>query len=216
MYPVIGIPRSSGVEAASVKRIEGESVVSKGRCEWAAGDPLLITYHDVEWGSPQHDDRRHFEFLILGGAQAGLSWSTVLKKRDHYRRAFDGLDPAKVARYNSRKVRALLADKGIIRNRLKIVSAIANAEAFQAVQSEFGSFDGYIWRFVGGQPKRNRWKELKQIPTSTKESDEMSRALRTRGFRFVGSMICYAYMQAVGLVNDHLVSCFRHDAVRGS
>ncbi len=174
---------------------------------------MLEAYHDTEWGVPLHDDRALFEYLVLDGAQAGLSWMTVLRKRENYRRAFDGFDPRKVARYDARKVRSLLADAGIIRNRLKIESAIANAMRFLAVQSEFGSFDAYVWRFVGGASKVNRWREMRQIPARTKESDAMSRALKERGFRFVGSTICYAFMQAAGMVNDHLVSCFRHDSV---
>ena len=191
----------------------GEAVSAKRRCEWAEGDPLLRSYHDTEWGTPLHDDQALFEFLVLDAAQAGLSWLTVLRKRENYRRAFGGFDPEKVARYDSRKVRALLADPGIIRNRLKIESAIANARAFLAIQREFGSFDTYIWPFVRGRPKRNRWRGLRQIPARTKESDEMSRALRERGFRFVGPTTCYAFMQAAGMVNDHVVSCFRHDSV---
>lgn len=183
------------------------------RCEWAEGDPLLQTYHDTEWGTPLHDDRMHFEFLVLDGAQAGLSWLTVLRKRENYRKAFDGFHPDKVARYDARKVRALLENPGIVRNRLKIESAIGNAKAFLHLQEEFGSFDSYVWRFVGGQPKRNRWRRMGQIPAQTRESNEISRALRERGFRFIGSTICYAYMQAAGLVNDHIVSCFRYDAV---
>ncbi len=190
--------------------------VSKRRCEWAAGDPILVEYHDTEWGIPEHDDRKLFEFLVLEGAQAGLSWRTVLKKRESYRRSFDNFDPERVARYDSTKVRALLADDGIIRNRSKIASAVRNAKAFLTVQREFGSFDAYVWLFVGGEPKQNRWKALKQIPARTKESDEMSEALKRRGFKFVGSTICYAYMQAVGMVNDHLTHCFRNDAGRKS
>jgi len=181
------------------------------RCEWALGDPALLVYHDAEWGTPEHDDRKLFEFLVLEGAQAGLSWLTVLKKREAFRNAFDGFDPVRVAQYDSKKVRTLLADAGIIRNRAKIAAAIENAKAFLAVQKEFGSFDTYIWRFVGPQPKASRRRTLKQIPARTKESDEMSAALKSRGFKFVGSTICYAYMQAVGMVNDHLTYCFRSD-----
>ena len=191
----------------------GEAASARRRCEWAEGDPLLQAYHDTEWGTPVHDDRTLFEFLVLDAAQAGLSWLTVLRKRENYRRAFGEFDPEKVARYDSRKVRALLADPGIIRNRLKIESAIGNAKAFLAIRREFGSFDAYIWRFVRGRPKRNRWRELGQIPARTKESDEMSRALRERGFRFVGPSFCYAFMQAAGMVNDHVISCFRYDSV---
>jgi len=179
------------------------------RCGWASDDPILVTYHDAEWGAPEHDDRKLFEFLVLEGAQAGLSWLTVLKKRDAYRRAFDTFDPERVARYDSRKVRALLGDPGIIRNRLKIDAAISNAVAFLSIQKEFGTFDEYVWRFVGGKPKMNRWKALRQIPARTRQSDAMSSALKGRSFKFVGTTICYAYMQAVGMVNDHVVSCFR-------
>jgi DNA-3-methyladenine glycosylase I len=179
------------------------------RCGWAK-EPINIAYHDQEWGVPVHDDRRLFEFLILEGAQAGLSWITILKKRENYRRAFDDFDPKKVECYDKRKVRKLLADPGIVRNRLKIESAVKNAKAFLAVQKEFGSFDTYIWRFVGWQPIRNHWKSLKELPGRTQESDAMSKDLVKRGFRFVGSTICYAFMQAVGMVNDHTVECFRY------
>ena len=179
------------------------------RCPWAKSE-MNIPYHDVEWGVPVHDDQKLFEFLVLEGAQAGLSWDTVLRKRERYREVFDQFDPERVARYDKRKVKSLLKDSGIIRNRMKIEAAIANAEAFLKVQEEFGSFDAYIWRFVGGQPKHNAWRSLKQIPASTKESDALSKDLRQRGFRFVGSTICYAHMQATGMVNDHLVSCFRY------
>lgn len=179
------------------------------RCGWAKR-PLDIQYHDQEWGVPQHDDRVLFEFLILEGAQAGLSWSTILDKRQNYRRVFDNFDARKVARYDARKVANLLADPGIVRNRLKIAAAIRNAEAFLAVQKEFGSFNAYIWRFVGGQPIRNARQTLKEIPARTPESDAMSKDLLRRGFKFVGPTICYALMQAVGMVNDHLISCFRY------
>jgi DNA-3-methyladenine glycosylase I len=179
------------------------------RCPWAIGDEY-VRYHDLEWGVPAHDDRLLFEFLILEGAQAGLNWSTILKKRDNYRRAFDEFDPAVVATYGKRKQRALLANPGIVRNRLKIESAISNATAFLAVQEQRGSFDEYIWSFVGGQPRQNARKSLKDVPARTPESDAMSKDLKRRGFRFVGSTICYAFMQAVGMVNDHLVECFRH------
>jgi DNA-3-methyladenine glycosylase I len=184
----------------------GPSVV---RCLWATSE-LNIPYHDEEWGVPVHDDRKWFEFLILEGAQAGLSWDTVLRKRARYREVLDGFDPEKVARYDAKKVRALLADPGIIRNRLKIDSTISNARLFLKAQQEFGSFDAYVWRFVGGRPKQNVWKAYKKLPASTRESDAMSKELKKRGFRFVGSTICYALMQATGLVNDHLVSCFRY------
>ncbi len=186
----------------------------KTRCTWApAGKPLYIAYHDEQWGVPEHDERMLFEMLILEGAQAGLSWETILNKRAAYRRAFDRFDPRKVARYDARKVRALLADAGIVRNRLKIAAAITNARAFLAVQDEFGSFDDYIWRFVGGAPKRSEWTQHGGIPARTPESDAMSKDLKRRGFTFVGSTICYAYMQACGLVNDHLTTCFRYREV---
>src|SRR2546430_16153555 len=179
------------------------------RCEWALGDPALLVYHDAEWGIPEHDDRKLFEFLMLEGAQAGLSWLTVLKKREAFRKAFDGFDPERVAKYGSKKVQSLLADAGIIRNRAKIAAAIENAKAFLIVQKEFGSFDAYIWRFAERGPKASRRRALKQMPARTKESHRMSEARKGRGFRFVGSTICYAYMQAVGMVNDHLTYCFR-------
>lgn len=179
------------------------------RCPWAKGE-MDVAYHDLEWGVPVHDDRLLFEFLILEGAQAGLSWSTVLKKRDNYREAFDQFDPAIVAGYNKRKVASLLNNAGIIRNRLKIESSIDNARAFLAVQEEFGSFDAYIWSFVAGSPQQNSWKSMGDVPSKTPTSDAMSKDLKRRGFRFVGSTICYAFMQAVGMVNDHLVDCFRY------
>ena len=179
------------------------------RCHWAAKDVNLL-YHDEEWGVPVHDDRTWFEFLILEGAQAGLSWDTVLRKRPRYREVFDNFDPAKIARYDARKKRALLADPGIIRNRLKIDATIANAKLFLKIQEEFGSFDKYIWRFVNGVPKQNAWKTHKKVPASTTESDAMSKDLQKRGFRFVGRTICYALMQATGMVNDHVVTCFRY------
>ncbi len=178
------------------------------RCGWGSSD-LMWEYHDTEWGVPLHDDRMLFEFLVLEGAQAGLSWSTILNKRENYRRAFDGFDPEKVARYDARKVASLLRDAGIVRNRQKIQAAIANARGFLKVQEEFGSFDAYQWRFVGGAPRVNRRKSLRAIPPRTKESDAFSRDLIARGFRFVGSTIVYSHMQATGMVNDHLVSCFR-------
>jgi DNA-3-methyladenine glycosylase I len=183
------------------------------RCAWGESHPLYVPYHDKEWGTPLHDDRGLFELLLLEGAQAGLSWLTILKKREAFRKAFDGFDPRKVARYDARKVKRLLADEGIIRNRLKIEAAVANANAFLAVQREFGSFDAYVWRFVGGRPVRNRRMTLEEVPARSPESDSMSADLRGRGFRFVGSTICYAFMQATGMVNDHLVSCFRHRQV---
>jgi len=170
----------------------------------------LLEYHDTEWGTPEHDDRKLFEFLILEGAQAGLSWLTILRKRENYRRAFDRFHPERVAKYDARKVRSLLKDDGIVRNRLKIRAAVENAKAVLTIQREFGSFDTYIWQFVGGSPKTNEWTRLGQIPVRTEESDAMNRALRERGFGFVGSTICYAYMQAVGMVNDHVIQCFRY------
>jgi DNA-3-methyladenine glycosylase I len=182
----------------------------KHRCGWSTSDPLYIEYHDKEWGTPVHDDRKLFEMLILEGAQAGLSWITVLRKRENYRKAFDRFDAKKIAQYDGRKVRRLLGDEGIIRNRLKIEAAIGNAKAFLAVQKEFGSFDRYIWQFTDGRPRVNRWKNLKQIPATTRDSDAMSSDLKARGFRFVGSTICYAFMQAVGMVNDHITGCFRY------
>lgn len=183
------------------------------RCTWAAKE-INIPYHDREWGVPVHDDQKLFEFLILEGAQAGLSWDTILQKRPRYREVFAGFDPQKVARFDAKRVRALLADPGIVRNRLKIAAAIGNARAFLKVQEEFGSFDAYLWRFVDGRPVQNAWKSHNQLPAKTKQSDAMSKDLIQRGFRFVGSTICYAHMQAVGMVNDHLVSCFRHREVR--
>jgi DNA-3-methyladenine glycosylase I len=183
------------------------------RCPWASTEPNL-TYHDQEWGVPVHDDRKLFEFLILEGAQAGLSWTTILRKRDNYRKAFDRFRPEKIARYGAHDVERLLNNAGIVRNRLKIAAAIQNAKAFRAVRKEFGSFDAYLWSFVGGKPKQNRWRKMSQVPARTKESDVMSRDLAKRGFKFVGSTICYALMQAVGMVNDHLLSCPRHRQLR--
>src|SRR3989338_4682934 len=177
------------------------------RCQWVTEDPLYISYHDEEWGVPIHDDRLLFEFLILEGAQAGLSWITVLKKRAYYKSVFDNFDAKKIEKYNANKIKKLLADPGIIRNRLKIAATIQNAKSFLQLQKEFGTFDHYIWQFVGDTPKQNHWKTLKQVPSSTKESDAMSKDLKKRGFNFVGSTICYAFMQAVGLVNDHTVDC---------
>jgi DNA-3-methyladenine glycosylase I len=182
------------------------------RCAWAQ-TPLSIAYHDAEWGVPVHDDRVLFEFLILEGAQAGLSWETILKKREEYRDAFHGFDPARVARFTPARIGHLLTNPGIVRNRLKIVSAVRNAKAFLAVQEEFGSFDDYVWRFVGGRPRVNQWRSPRQVPPRTQESDALSRDLAKRGFTFVGSTICYAFMQAVGLVDDHMVDCFRHRRV---
>jgi DNA-3-methyladenine glycosylase I len=181
------------------------------RCTWVGSDnPLMLEYHDREWGVPVHDDRRHFEFLVLEAAQAGLSWSIVLKKREGYRRAFSQFDPRKVARYTKTRIQKLTADPSIIRNRLKIEAAVRNARAFLAIQDEFGSFDTYCWQFVDGRPRRNRWKAMREIPATSRESDAFSKDLKRRGFSFVGSTIIYAHMQAVGMVNDHLVGCFRY------
>ena len=182
------------------------------RCHWAQNE-LSIPYHDEEWGVPVRDEKKWFEFLILEGAQAGLSWDTILRKRARYREVFEGFDPENVARYGQKKVRELLRDPGIIRNKLKIDAAIGNARAFLKVQEEFGSFDGYVWRFTDGGPKQNAWKTHKQVPAKTQQSDALSKDLQKRGFRFVGSTICYALMQATGMVNDHVVSCFRHKEV---
>lgn len=180
------------------------------RCAWAGDDPLYQRYHDTEWGVPVHDDRVLFEFLLLEGAQAGLSWITILRKREHYRRAFDAFDARKIARYTAAKQKALLADPGIVRNRLKVAAAVTNAQAALAVQQEFGSLDAYLWRFVGGRPIRNTWRSITDVPATTPESGAMSKALTRRGFKFVGSTICYAFMQAVGMVDDHTADCWRH------
>jgi DNA-3-methyladenine glycosylase I len=193
-------------------RLRESELTGPVRCRWASSE-VNIPYHDEEWGVPLHDDRRLFELLILEGAQAGLSWDTVLKKRARYREVFDGFDPKVVAGYDQRKVKALLADPGIIRNRLKVAAAIDNAKAFLAVQKEFGSFDAYLWRFVEGKPMRNAWEAHSGLPAKTKESDALSKDLQGRGFRFVGSTICYAFMQATGMVNDHIVGCFRYRQV---
>ncbi|KPJ94197.1 MAG: DNA-3-methyladenine glycosylase [Gemmatimonas sp. SG8_17] len=182
------------------------------RCDWAITD-LSITYHDEEWGVPVHDDRMLFEFLILEGAQAGLSWETILKKRNNYRRVFDDFDARKIAEYDQRKVDALLADPGIVRNKLKVAATIQNSKSFLEVQSQFGSFDAYVWRFVDGAPKKNAWRELKEVPAETPESKAMSKDLLKHGFKFVGPTICYAFMQATGMVNDHTVDCFRYSEV---
>lgn len=189
---------------------------AKTRCQWCGTDELYTEYHDREWGSPLHDDRLLFEFLILEGAQAGLSWLTILRKRENYRKAFDGFDPRKVSTYSSVDVKRLLADPGIVRNRLKIESAIKNAQRTLEVIDEFGSFDAFIWRYVDQQPIQNAWRSLDELPSSTKLSDVMSKDLRNRGFNFVGSTICYAFMQAVGIVNDHIVGCFRHTELQPS
>ena len=181
------------------------------RCGWVNEDPLYVHYHDHEWGVPVHDDQKLFEMLILEGAQAGLSWYTILKKRDNYRAAFDAFDPHLVAEYSEQRIEQLLQNEGLVRNRLKIQSAVTNARAFLRVREEFGSFDAYIWRFAGGRPIINHWKELRDVPASTPESDAMSRDLKKRGFKFVGSTICYAYMQATGMVNDHITTCFCYE-----
>jgi DNA-3-methyladenine glycosylase I len=185
----------------------------KTRCGWGLGDPIYVAYHDREWGVPVHDDRLIFEFLVLEGAQAGLSWLTILKKRDAYRRAFAGFHPEKVARFDARQKAALLGNPGIVRNRMKIESAVGNARVFLKVQEEFGSFDAYAWRFVGGRPIQNAWRTLSEMPAETAESKAMSKDLKQRGFRFVGPTIVYSHMQATGMVNDHLVGCFRHRQV---
>jgi DNA-3-methyladenine glycosylase I len=184
---------------------------TRSRCGWAA-TPMGIAYHDAEWGVPVHDDRVFFEFLVLEGAQAGLSWETILRKRDAYRQAFAGFDPAKVSRFSRKKIERTLLNAGIVRNRLKVESTVTNARAFLAVQKEFGSFDAYVWRFVGGKPRVNRPRSVKQVPASTPQSDALSADLKKRGFRFVGTTICYAFMQATGLVDDHAVSCFKSKA----
>jgi len=182
------------------------------RCEWAKS-PVMIEYHDKEWGVPVHDDRKLFEFLVLEGFQAGLSWEIVLRKRNNYRKVFHGFDPAKIAKYTRREVKKLLANPGIIRNRLKIEAAINNAKIFLEIKKEFGSFDKYVWQFVNNRPIKNRFRKLSELPAKTKESDEMSKDLKKRGFKFVGSTVCYAHMQATGMVNDHLVNCFRYKEV---
>ena len=183
------------------------------RCQWAAGHPLLAEYHDREWGVPVHDDRKLFEFLVLDAFQAGLSWLTILKKRENFRTAFDGFDPRRICRYDEREIARLLQDRGIIRNRLKLVATVGNARSFLAVQEEFGSFDRYIWQFTGGRTRINAFESQDRIPAKTRESGAMSRSLRKRGFRFVGPTICYAFMQAAGMVNDHVTGCFRYRQV---
>jgi len=184
------------------------------RCAWAGNDPLYREYHDTEWGVPVHDDRLMFEFLILEGMQAGLSWITILKKRDNFRKAFHDFDPKRIARYTEKDIQRLLADPGIIRNRLKIKAAVTNAQCFLKVQKEFGAFDAYIWRFVNHKTKQNRFRSMKEIPVTSPESDALSKDLKARGFKFVGSTICYAHMQATGLVNDHVTDCFRYHEIR--
>jgi DNA-3-methyladenine glycosylase I len=186
-------------------------LVTRRRCSWVSvDDPLMLQYHDREWGVPVHDDRKHFEFLVLEGAQAGLSWTIVLKKREGYRRAFEGFDPQIVARFTARRIERLTLDSGIVRNRMKIEATVRNAHAFLKIQEEFGSFDSYCWRFVDSRPKLNRWKTMGQVPATTSQSDAFSRDLKHRGFSFVGSTVIYALMQAVGMVNDHLIDCFRY------
>jgi DNA-3-methyladenine glycosylase I len=182
----------------------------KKRCPWSGEDPLYVEYHDTEWGVPVHDDRKLFEFLILEGMQAGLSWITILRKRENFRRAFAGFDAEEVARFGPRDVRRLMGDAGIVRNRLKVLAAVSNAQAFLRVREELGSFDEYMWRFVGGKPRVNRRRSSREVPAATPQSDAMSRDLKQRGFKFVGTTICYAHMQATGMVNDHLTTCFRH------
>lgn len=192
-----------------------KNLPDKIRCGWATGE-LSLRYHDEEWGVPSHDDQTLFEFLVLEGAQAGLSWSTILNKRENYRKAFAGFDPERVARFDRRKIDALLRDPGIVRNKLKVVSAVENAKAFLRVRKEFGSFDTYVWQFVGGHPRVNHRKSMRVIPARTPESDAMSKDLKGRGFNFVGSTICYAFMQAVGMVNDHILQCFRYKELAGT
>ena len=186
-------------------------MIVRTRCAWAGSEPVYVDYHDREWGVPLHDDRALFEMLVLEGAQAGLSWITILRRREHYRRVFAGFDPRQVARFTPARIERLLQDPGIIRNRLKVTSAVNNAKRFLEVQDAFGSFDAYVWQFVGGGPRVNQWKTLKEVPARTPESDVMSRDMKSRGFTFVGSTICYAHMQATGMVNDHIVDCFRHE-----
>jgi len=202
------------IDTGSEKHVykKGKHTV-KPRCDWAGTDPLYIAYHDTEWGVPLHDDRRLFEFLILEGFQAGLSWLTILKKRENYRKAFNNFDPHKIAAYGSARKKALLSDAGIIRNKLKIEAAIQNAASFLSIQQEFGSFDRYIWQFVAGRTLKNSWRSVSEIPASTTESAAMSADMKKRGFKFVGPTICYAFMQATGLVNDHIVRCFRYNEV---
>lgn len=184
------------------------------RCEWCGDDPLYVDYHDKEWGVPLHNDQQLFEFLLLEGAQAGLSWITILRKRENYRKAFDHFDPHKIIKYSDKKIEKLLQDPGIVRNKLKVNAAVINAKAFLETQKEFGTFDKYIWSFVGSKPIQNKWKTLKDIPASTEASDAMSKDLKKRGFKFVGSTICYAFMQATGMVNDHVTSCFRYKELK--
>ena len=184
--------------------------MNKNRCAWAGNDALYQSYHDTEWGVPLHDDRRLFEFLVLEGAQAGLSWITILRKRDNYRSSFDGFDAARIAAYDANKIESLLQNPGIVRNRLKIEATVINARRFLEVQERYGSFDTFVWQFVGGKPRQNHWRGLAEVPSSTPESDAMSKELKRLGFKFVGTTICYAHMQATGMVNDHTTDCFRH------
>ena len=188
--------------------------MSRQRCAWSGDDPLYCAYHDEEWGVPLHDDRALFEFLILEGAQAGLSWITILRKRENYRAVFDNFDPERIARYDTSKIESLLQNPGIVRNRLKVQAAVNNAQKFLDVQEKYGSFDAFVWQFVGGKPRQNHWRGLAEIPASTIESDAMSKELKRRGFKFVGSTICYAHMQATGMVNDHTTDCFRYAEVQ--
>jgi DNA-3-methyladenine glycosylase I len=197
-------------QAQEIMVVEAAFMQQLRRCGWAEADPRMVAYHDTEWGVPVHDDRLLFEFLVLEGAQAGLSWQTILNKRDAYREAFAGFEPARVARFDSKRIERLMGNPGIVRNRLKIESAVTNARAYLEVQRQNGSFERFVWSIVGGSPRRNRRRSRRDVPARTAESDALSAELRGRGFRFVGSTICYAYMQAVGMVNDHLVACFRH------
>lgn len=199
---------------AGTRKLTGLMAKDPVRCTWPGNNPLMIDYHDREWGVPAHDDRQHFEFLVLEAAQAGLSWAIVLNKREGYRRAFSQFDPAKVARFDTRRIERLMLDAGIIRNRQKIEAAVKNARRFLQVQEEFGSFDAYCWQFVGGRPKLNRWTSTSEIPATTPESDAFSKDLKQRGFSFVGSTVIYAHMQAVGMVNDHVTNCFRYRKLR--
>ena len=189
-------------------------MTNTSRCKWSEKDPLYIQYHDTEWGVPLHDEQQLFEFLMLETFQAGLSWITILRKRESFRKAFDNFDYKKIAQYKERKIQALLQDKGIIRNKLKVRAAVSNAQAFLKVQKEFGSFDNYVWAFVNGKPTQNKWRSVKELPGKTELSDQLSKELKKRGFKFVGSTIVYAYMQATGMVNDHTMNCFRHKEVR--
>ena len=216
--PGFKVVESTGIpiyaDEAVSREVSMHDDVTKKRCSWVGDSPLMLEYHDREWGVPVHDDRKHFEFLVLSGAQAGLNFSVVLKKREGYRRAFDKFDPEKVAHYSQARVQKLRSDLEIIRNRMKIESAVRNARAFLKAQEEFGDFDSYCWRFVGGRPKLNRWKATGQIPATSPESDAFSKDLKQRGFSFVGSTVVYAYMQSVGMVNDHLVDCFRYREIK--